>query len=266
MFIFLIYSLLSTAWSVDLKEKTFKRDSTACRYQSVRFKFQLRSTNQFTEVKDKYYGEYLSFGEDETNIEQIDINKDQLHTYRFFKGQNSLCSKSYGFQLNENLVAILLQKENKPFKDKLSILVFDFKNKKKVDFIETDFPVKEAEPVNNGFIFEVIPEKSDTVMGKLTFNAENFRYQDQTLSIWYRYDLKNGTVPAPDITFAKLRFKKGFKDINDFLEASAWSASENKFKKTIIYHAFNMGLTHQCVFFSAEKIKPTGQESGWRCY
>lgn len=265
MFILLIYSLLSSAWSVDLKETTYKRDSTACRFKSVRYKFQLRGISQFTEVKDKSYGEYVFFGEDETNIEQIDINKDHSHTYRFFKGQNSLCSKSYGFKLSEDQVAILLQKENRPFKDKLSILIFDFKSKKKVDFIETDYPVKEAEPSKDGFIFEVIPEKEETVMGKLTFKGENFRYQDQRMPTWYSYDLKNGTVPATDITFNKLRFKKAFKDINEFLEASGWSASENKFKNVIIYHAFNMGLTRQCVLFSSEKIKPT-PEGPWRCY
>lgn len=265
MFILLIFSLLSSAWSVELQEKTYKRDSTACRFQSTRLKFQLRGTNLFTEIKDKAYGEYFFFGEDETKTELLDINKDTSHTYRFFRGQNSLCSKSYGFKMSDDLVAILVLKENRPFKDKLSILLFDFKNKKKVDFIETDYPVKEAEPTKDGFIFEVIPEKEETVMGKLILKGENFRYQDQRMPTWYRFDLKNGAIPATDITFNKLRFKKAFKDINEFLEASGWSASENKFRNIIIYHAFNMGLTRNCVLFSAEKIKPTA-ESPWRCY
>lgn len=246
-----------------LREKTFTRDNTYCQMDKKRVEIQIRSDSSNTENKKDRYGEYIFFYP-LTEGELLSVNEDKLHNYRFFSGENTLCSKSRGYLIDKDRLAVLFLKENRPFRDKLSFQVFDIKNARPMNVIDTDFTVDSAELFPDGFLFRTYAERVEQDMGHITINNSKFFFQDRDFSIWMKYTGAKGFEISPAESFQKFSWIKHFKDEKDFLAASGWDPVEKKFKNSVLYVAVNHKENKECVLLSPIKIKMTGNEN-WRC-
>jgi hypothetical protein len=268
----ILLTLLSTAFAQsptpkpsarNLAEKTYTRDNTFCHMGKKRIEIQIRSFNKFTEPKEKGYGEnffYVPLKKEKL----LELNKDQLNSYRFFKGIDSLCSKSLGFLIKPHTLAILFLKENRPDEDKLTLQLFDIKSALPGKIIETDYMVDAAEAYEDGFIFRTLQLRSGTTLGKLKIAGQDFIYQDRQFSYWMKYG-PSGFEMKPGISFEKFQWKAYFKEEKDFLEATGWDESEKKFKNHYLYIAINHALKKECILLTPAKMVPTGSEPGWHC-
>src|SRR5690606_10323692 len=138
------FVLISSVYAADRFEvqnliaRTFTHDNTFCNLNGRRVEFELRGLNKFTEPKEKFYGEFAFF-KPKNLLKQLPLNKDSLHTYRFFPGANSLCSKSLGFKIGPATSSILFLRENRPYKGKLVIQNYDHNKHEPLETIETEY-------------------------------------------------------------------------------------------------------------------------------
>lgn len=262
--LFLISFTFAESFEIrNLLERTFTRDNTYCQMGKRRIEIQIRGDSRYTETKDSGYGiHFLFYPVKEGAL--LPLNGDKLNTYRLFKGSGSLCSKSYGFLLDENTLAVLFLKENRPYKDKLSIQLFNLSNISPGAVVETNFLTDQAESVEDGFIFRTFSERNDMDMGTVTLFGEVFTYQDRDFRYWMKYNLKGFEI-LPKQSFLKSEWKDFFKDEKDFSTAAGWSKKEKAFKNQTLYVAVNHKLKKRCVLLADKRKKLTGSEEGWRC-
>lgn len=260
--IFLTSAFADTFELRGLREKTYTRDNSYCKMGSKRIEIQIRSESKMTERGDKKYGDYI-FYYPKVLGKLAPLGHDKLNSYRFFTGKHSLCSKSLGFALDKNKIAVLFLKENRPFMDKLSFQIFDGQNIEPLEVVETEYSTDKAEKTSTGFMFRTHPERLGLDMGKTKIEGLDYVFQDRDFPIWVEYSLKGFEI-NPEASFKKFGLKKYFKDQKDFLETTAWDGTEKKFKNSVLYVAFNHKKKKRCLFFSPTKVSIKGSEA-WRC-
>ena len=246
-----------------LAEKTYSRDNSFCQIGKEKIQIQIRSLQAFTEAKEKSYGNLFFYYPSE-KAELLPVNADEFHSYRFFKGTGTLCSKSLGFTVSENQMAILFMQENSPDDDKLTILLFNTQTMRPENVIETNYPTSKAQATKDGFAFGTVQTRQSIDMGKVKIKGEEFNFHDHPFTVWIKYTTQGFSV-ADDLTFEKFQWKNIFKDSKDFNLAASWDKKENKFLNTMFYLAINHKLKKECVLFLAEKKKITGEEADWYC-
>lgn len=256
-------SAFAASDSTNAFEKSYPRDNTFCALNQKRVEFIIHGGNKYTEPKERGYGEFLFYRNPEKRPKLLNMNRSGSDTFSFFKGQSSACSKSYGFKLDETTLAVLFKRENRPFKDLLTIQQFDFKTLAPKEVIETNYPVEKIEAMPDGFRFKVIPENHSREFGKVSIEGQDYIYREDEFPIWMGYTLK-GFETQSDVTFNKFPWKKHFRDQDDFLTASGWNPELKKFSKTIIYVAVNHKVKKKCLLLLENKQRPSGNES-WRC-
>jgi hypothetical protein len=266
MFIFVLFISLAFAEAPEIRslmETTYTRDNTYCQFGKQRVQIQIRGVASHTEPNEKNYGELMViYPEDTPKV--LPINQDKLHTYRLFNGKSALCSKSVGYTIGKDKVAVLFLKENRPFMDKLTFQIIDIKTLLPEAVVESDYGSDLTEIAPDGFYFRTQEERTLGAMGKLTIQDVPYTYQDRNFSYWVKYSAKGFEISAP-LSFQNFQWKSHFKDENDFFEASGWDKTEMKFKNTFLSIAVNHSLKKECILLSAQIIKPDGSEPGWRC-
>lgn len=265
MYIFLF--LFSFAWADvsirSLAETTYTRDNTYCQLGNKKVEIQIRSEASHTEPKEKNYGEYI-FIYPRTKPKLLPINQDKLNTFRLFLGRNTLCTKSYGYALAKDKVAVLFLKENRPFMDKLAIQVVNPETLKGEEVIETDFRSDKTEKIEGGFLFRTYEERNGLEMGKVKLQDVEYTFQDRDFSYWMKYTLKGFEISGP-VSYQYFQWKNYFKDEKDFFTASGWNDTEKKFSNSVLYVAVNHKIKKECILLSPTKLKISGSELGWRC-
>lgn len=267
MILFPLLISAALAESIDLrnlKEKTYTRDNTYCKFGPKRVEFQIRSESKFSDRREKAYGEYVVFYPEEENMELLKLNKDMLHTFRLFYGKSDLCSKTYGFKIGKDKTAILFLQENRPFKDKLIIQLLNSSGTVAQDTIHTQYISDQAEAYPDGFIFRIHSERLDIEMGKIKMKDIDYTYQDREFISWMSYT-SEGFKHLPTQTYFKFSWKHLFKDEQDFLTSSGWTESSGTFANQKLFMAVNLKLKKECVLMLPEKMNITGTEPGWRC-
>ena len=266
MFIFLFFISLSFAEGRDIRslaETTYTRDNTYCQIGYKKIQIQIRSDASHTEPKEKKYGEYIFiYPNDKPQL--LPLNQDKLNSYRLFEGTNSLCTKSFGYRIDTNKIAILFLKENRPFMDKLSFQIVNTKTFEVENVIDTEYMTDKTELSTEGFTFRTFVERQALEMGVIKIKDIDHNFQDLDFPIWMKYSL-NGFEVSPQDSFQNFQWKSYFKDEKDFYECSGWNAKEKKFKNSILYFAVNHELKKECILLSPDKIPVIGSESGWRC-
>lgn len=245
-----------------LKEKTYTRDNSYCKMGSRRVELQIKSETRLTERGERKYGDYVFYFPKKLG-KLLPLGHDKLNSYRFFTGQNSLCSKSFGFPLEGDKLAVLFLKENRPFLDKLTFQIFNSKEVIPLDLVETDYTTDKAEASPGGFLFRTYVERVGLEMGKLKIDNTDYLFQDRDFPIWIKYTVKGFEVSLSD-SFNKFEWVSYFKDQDDFLKAAQWDESLKKFKNTVLYIAVNHQQKKQCIYLSPTKVALTGSEA-WRC-
>lgn len=260
----LISSLFSQATEIrNLSEKTYTRDNTFCQIGSQRTQIQIRSVNSKTELGEKKYGEYV-FYYPKVEAELLPINQDNLSNFQLFHGKSSLCSKSLGFKISPDKMAVLFLKENGIDPDKLTIQLFNLKDARPTEVIETEYITNEAKDFEGGFVFQTFTPRRSIELGKIKIADVNYTYQDRNFYYWVSYT-KKGFEISLEKTFEESDMKDFFKNSLEFGKAIGWDEKSKSFKNSLLYLAVNHKEKKQCVLFAESAQKITGSETDWIC-
>lgn len=266
-FICLLFLSLAFAEPInmrDLMEKSYIRDSTYCELGQERTQIQIRTMIHKSDPGDNKYGEFVFYF---PNVmpKLFDLNHDKFSSYRLVHGESAICTKTLGFKVGQNRVAIVLLRENNPEKEKLTLQIFNTSSFSPEEALETYYLVDTIKSFEDGLIFNSFPERRGLEMGKINLQDVLMTYQDRDFPQWIKYNFKNGFTVIPEVTFEKFELKTHFKDLNDFKAATGWDEKAKKFRKTILYVAVNHSLKKECILLAEEKIKINGTEADWRC-
>jgi hypothetical protein len=245
-------------------ENTFPRDNTFCLFNNKKIEIMIRGLQKNIEPKEKGYGELVYFRNGTRRPRLLSINQSGTDTFRLFNGKNSFCTKSFGLKLNNDTFALLLQRENRPYKDQLFIQFFDAKNLMPKGFLETNYPSQVARINPHGFSFETLEEKFKRFTGKLMINGLEFIVQENNLPYWVDYTEK-GFLPNIELTYKEFPYPKIFSNFKDFIQTLEWDPLHKKFNKKFFYHAINHALQKNCFIFSKDSITDFGKHQ-WKCY
>ena len=250
--------------SMDAYDKTYPRDNTFCSSKGKRVELMIRGSNKFIEPRERGYGEFLFYKRAGIKPKLLDLNSLRGDTYRLFNGTSPLCSKTHGYKISQDTVAILLLKENKPFQDKLVIQFMDLSTMTPKDVLETNYPTDKAIKTADGFSFRILTENYNPEMGKVKLESAEYIFQEKQFPQWMDYSAK-GFVLNPETTFKRFPYKKLFKDKDDFMMFTSWNDGEKKFLRPVMYLAVNHKLRKNCLLFTEKKQKLVGNEL-WRCH
>lgn len=267
MFIFVVLMTLSAFAATEAQfafDKSFPRDNTFCHVKDQRIELLIRGSNKFTEPKERGYGEYIFLRNLPSKVPKLlSLNHSRGDTLKLFLGTSPQCSKSHGYLLDSKTLAILLQKENRPFNDKLVIQFFDITTMTPGEALETNYPTDRAAKTADGFAFRVMAESLNLDMGRVNIEGKQFIFQEKVFPIWMSYS-KKGFEVQDDMTFDKFPWKEFFKDQEDFNSLTAWNNTDKKYGKKIVYVAVNHELHKKCILLIEAKQKLAGTES-WKC-
>ncbi len=265
---FILFFLINFAWAETteshfLGEKTFSRDNTFCSHHGKRVEIEIRGASKFTDLKEFGSGEY-AFYLHNNKRELLPVNPERGGSYKLFKGKKGVCSKSLGFAIDKNTIAILFLKLNTPNKEKLSIQLFDFKKFRPKEAIETEYLVDKVDLFPGGFVFAATPERFDSDMGTINLKGNSFIYQDRQFVSWVSYTSR-GLEIQPSITYQNFEWKELFKNEEEFLKSAGWIPAEKKFSPSHLYIAVNHAQKTECLAFFPLDQKPT-ESLNWRCH
>jgi hypothetical protein len=255
-------SVFAASVSLNTFEKTFPRDNTFCYHKGKRVEILIRGYNKFTEPNERGFGEYFFFREKD-KAKLMDINDLRSDSYKLFAGENTLCTKSLAYVIDQNTIAVLLLKENRPFKEKLAIQFLDANTMAPKQYLETEFVTDKASKRPDGFAIRTWAESLDKDMGKVKIADQDYIYQEREFPKWVGYSIK-GFETLPQNTFENFPWKRFFTDEADFLTTTGWNATDKKFTKDLLYVAVNHKMQKRCVYVTNTKHKITGVEA-WRC-
>ena len=244
-------------------DQSYPRDNTFCSHQDQRIEIQIRGSAKFIEPKEKGYGEFIFYKGQDKKPKLLPLTNFNSDTFRLFLGTSPLCTKSHGYSLSADVAAVLLLKENRPFKDKLVIQLFDQKTFRPKEFVDTNFNVDKAAKTPTGFAFRTNNENHDLAAGKVMIDGAEFIFNEKDFPRWMGYSLK-GFECLGEMTFEKFSWKGHFKDLKDFYKATGWDEKSKTFTRQIIYIAVNHKLKKTCLFITDKKTKLQGIEP-WRC-
>lgn len=252
---YLILLLSSTAWSQDfntriLIDKTFARENTFCRTDDNRFEIEIRSFHQYTESKNDDYGE-SAFIVQKNKRSLLPINSLNLYRYRFLKGENSICNRAFSVTLANHRLGILFLRDNRPFKDKLSVLIYDQNSKKVVQVLDTEYSTDTATRLDSGFAFPHKKEELEIKMDHVDIEGTVYLYQERLLHYWIKFQDSQFEVD-PELTFKHFKFRMFFQDSNHFLRESKWNAHKKEFDQGSFYIAVNHLKKKRCISFNKE--------------
>jgi hypothetical protein len=266
MYIFLLLLISSfSAYSAEVRsllETTYTRDNTYCRMSKERIEIQIRSDDKMTESSEKNYGEYIFYYHKKEPF-ILPLNVDRLSNFRFFPGRETVCTKSLGYMLDKDKLAILFLKENRPFMDKLAIQIFNATTLVPGEALDTDYTTDKTEILPGGFMFRTYAERQGLEMGSVKIQETEYFFQDRNFSYWMKYTNAGFEIEAL-ASFTHSPWKKHFKDEKDFLAATGWDATTKKFTNSVLYVAVNHKQKKQCLLLMPAKTKISGSET-WRC-
>ncbi len=246
-----------------LVEKTYPRDNTFCRFKNKLIEIEIRGDSRETEKRDAGYGQYV-FQKDDAQFSLLPINKDKFGRYRFYKGKSQTCSKSLAVELDSKTIAILFLKDNRPFKEKLVVQLYDIQMAIPKEVIETDYLSDQLEIISGGFQFRSASDRVDRKFGKVKIADHEYIFQDEDMSPIVKYSAKGFEI-LPDETFEKSPWRSFFKDKNDFFMFTGWKPEEKKFINFFVYTAVNHDLKRACVLFSSTSQSTLTGSEFWRC-
>lgn len=260
--LFASFSIFAATVSLDTFEKTYPRDNTFCNHKGKRVELMIRGYNKFTEPKERGFGEYFFYrGKEKAKL--MDLNELRSDSYKLFAGENTLCSKTHAYLIDSNMIAVLLLKENRPFKEKLVIQFLDANTLTPKHYLETEFVTDKADKHGDGFSIRTWAETLEKDMGKVKIGADEYIYQEREFPKWVGYSIR-GFETLPKNTFENFPWKRFFTDEADFLATTGWKTTEKKFSKDLLFVAVNHKIHKRCILVADVKQKLTGQEA-WRC-
>jgi hypothetical protein len=261
--LFWVSLALARTESFNSFEKTYARDNTYCVIRGDRLEVMIRGESKFTEPDEAGYGEFLFYRKEYETPKLLPLNQNRSDSFHFFKVKGTVCSKSHAVMIDKDTLALLLLKENKPFKDKLVIQHFDTKKFAPKKIIETDYPTSKVIVKKEGFSFKTHPEIHEASLGKVKIKDKEYVYHEKKFPQWIEYS-KDGLNVSRDLTYRKLPWRSYFKDQKDFEALAGWNKKKKIYVNTSVFLAVSYGEKSKCVLFTPGSLVPTGKEA-WVC-
>lgn len=193
--------------------------------------------------------------------------------FKFIKPEaESLCDKTQGYAMGENLIGILYAHDNRPFQDLYEVAVWNLESDTFLGMLQLG-AVSHLLKVKNGFAFSKMAQRSDvdslemtsTFGRKMTATDKDLNAFNVVSVVGSHLEIQND----PDLSYENSEWKKYFKDKEEYLRASGWDSSKKKFKKQIVYEAsyFNRSesdIQELCIAMT-DKRGGNIEKSDWRC-
>lgn len=263
-FILLLILLSSRTWSEDfntriLIDKTFTRENTICRIEDNRIEIEVRSFHQYSESKNDNYGE-SAFLVNQNKRSLLPINSLNLYRYRFMKGESEYCNRAFAVKLSTYHYGILFLRDNRPFKDKLSVLIYDQKSKEALQVLDTEYSTDTAIKLSSGFAFPYKKEDLEIKMNHIQIDGTVYLYQERQFHYWIKFQ-DNKFEIDPEITRENFKFQKYFKDQEQFLKEAGWNTQKKEFEQASFFIAVNHSKKKSCITFQKDLSRP----ENWLC-
>jgi hypothetical protein len=265
LILLITFSVYPRSASKNAFDKSYPRDNVFCGPRDKKIEILIRGESKFTEPKEKGYGELIFYRLPEKKASLIPLSDFKSDTFRFFLGTSPLCSKSHGYVLDPKTLCVLFLKENRPFKDKLVLQMFDAETLQPKEHIDTNLNVDKARISPHGFSVRAFNEVHQQDAGKVTIQDESFIYHEKEFPKWMDYSLKTSFETNPEMTFKKFPWRKSFKDMSEFYSLSGWDPQKKIFSREVIYLAVNHKSKKRCILFSENRLKIAGHEN-WKCH
>lgn len=262
LFLILLASLYAQAELVfnPPYEGSFPRDNTYCSQDKVRVEFLIRGGSKYTQPDNRLYGENIFY--QFKNEKPQYLQTPEAGYFRLLKGKSTLCTKGHGYKINKDKHALLLLKENRPFKDKLLIQFFNAKTLRPEDAIQTTYQIDKARKIKNGFSFRTYPDHPLKELQQVEHESVKYLYQEKEFPTWIDYTEK-GFALNPKKTFKDFQYKKFFKSEKDFLTHTGWNEAEKVFKKSFLFHGVSHQQKKECILFTDKPDELLKEQ--WQC-
>lgn len=203
------------------------------------------------------------------------IVKDGKGNFGFIQGgDNSICTGTAAYILNETTVAILIGHSDIPFPDRLMMIVYDTKADRilKTEKDLGTFSKIDVHP--EGFIFSrMIPRSNaSTKKMKSPLTEREMLAVDKDLGAYQLVRMQKQKLTRefdPAISWDKTDWRKFFKDDKDFLEATGWDKKKRTFKNIVVYEASHYSRkesdTEEICIQLVEKRDSKLDAKKWRC-
>lgn len=262
LFLAMAFSAFSSTDAINAYDSSYPRDNTFCSIKNNKIEILIRSRTRQAEIKDRKYGELLFYRMSGKRPSLLPPSE-HAETFRLFPGKKTLCSSSQGYLIDDSTFALLLLKENSPYKDKLVIQLFDSNTLMPKSVIETHYTADKVIKTPTGFAVRSFEETHELELGKVTIAGDQYIFHEKEFPEWINYS-HSGFETSPGITFDKFPVKKTFKDLNEFQFVAGWDPNQKKFTRKTVYEAVNHSIKKRCYLFIEHNQKLTGHES-WRC-
>lgn len=170
-------------------EKTYVRDRSECSYGNSKFNLEIRSPDLYALSSESEYGNSISIKQDGVS-RPIIMNESDIGRYRILSIYNKICSKVMAFPVNQSEVAFLLLKDNRPFKDQLTILYYNVKTKL-TEVVSTKVSVKEAFLKEGKVFLRHSKDQAEQKFGTLVMDNEKFNFVEKHFEPWMSFDGKH---------------------------------------------------------------------------
>jgi hypothetical protein len=260
------------AYGISL-EKSVPFKETKCQIGSSKASLFLRFDKKLEPSENDYSGAPMLFLKSKHTVALEPLTDPYPGDFNFIPAKgNSTCNGTQGFQLSKTAIAVLYSKDNRPFQDLFQVAVWDSKADKISDKRELG-AVEELFEVKGGFAFSSIIPRSDADQVKMTSaTGREMSATDKDLNALEVVTLNGNKLKIefdPKLSYAKSKWKKFFKDQEDYLKSSGWDAKKKTFKNIVVYEAsyFNRkesDILETCIALTDQRGGEF-ESSGWRC-
>lgn len=201
--------------SVGASAQSYSHDNTYCRLGKQRIEIEVRSSEKYTSPEEAEYGEFLLI-KNQDKVQKVVLGSHRIGRYRLLKGESANCSKALSLPMNEEQLAIFFLKDNKPFKDNLTILKYNFTTRE-FSSIETQYLTDKARIQDKKLVFESAAEDIEKRSGLVTIQNKKHNYIEKSIEPWMSY---NGRYFRLDeaVTYMEFEWKHLFPDTKSFFQ------------------------------------------------
>jgi len=260
MFFAFALLLSLSALSEDSKlDSTFRRTNSFCKIDGEKFEFSIRGDQETIEPQDAQWGQWIFIeGKELVRFENFPFR------VRAYPKSSKYCTKTSLFKIDKNKYAHLYLKDNRPSQETLLIQVYNSKEKKSENFIDTNLEADDVQEYKDGFSFEASLNSHSSYLHKTSFEDRTYIIQSRAFKQQMYYS-KDGLVVDEELSFERSPWKIGFNNLKEFLERTSWDETERKFQKTWAYLAISHSGKKRCMLFSNTEVRPTTIDSSWLC-
>ncbi len=210
LFILLFFTFVSLAANAS---PTYSHDNTYCRLKDESIEIEVRSHDQYTIPEESEYGEFIHVKQN-NKLQKIQMSPNNIGRYRLLKGESANCSKSLSLPLNNEQLAIFFLKDNKPFRDKLVVLTYNFQTQNHA-VLETSYMTEKAKIQEGKLFFESASEDREKRIGQVIISDKKHNFMEKTYEPWMKFEGEKFELDQ-HVSFMEFEWRHLYPDANSF--------------------------------------------------